>query len=470
VNGYIAHGHAFIDKSARPRRIDVVLRASVARRDFLKVGAAAAAGALLAPASMGAAAADDGKPVRIGCVGVGGRGTGLLGILLKMKGVEVPAVCDTNPSAAANARQLVARSGRKEPELYTRGNEDFKRLMDRDDLDAAVIATPWEWHAQMAVCAMQHGKYAGVEVPCAITLAECWDLVKTHVATGIPCMMLENWSFRRDNLAVLNMIRQGLFGEIVHCHCAHSHNCMHWYFDQAGDPRWSGNHLLKRNADQYPTHSLGPVLSWMDINCGDRFDYAVSMATRSLGIKDQLERKYGRGHPAAKLPYRQGDIVTTMVKTVKGNTIVIAMDMQLPRPYDNRWQIQGTRGLYNEQRDAVSLADKGETWLPFPPYQTRYEHSLWKDATIDPGHGGTDGIELREFVRAVRAKTQTPIDVYDSVTMSVIFPLSEQSIAAGAMPVKCPDFTSGKWETAKPKFAVERRPTPLAPTHAARRS
>ena len=171
--------------------------------------------------------------------------------------------------------------------------------MGRDDLDAVIIATPWEWHAPMAVCAMKAGKYAGVEVPCAITLAECWDLVKTHETTGVPCMMLENWSFRRDNLAVLNMIRKGLFGEIVHCHCAHSHNCMSWYFDAAGKPRWSGNYLLRRNADQYPTHSLGPVLSWMDIHCGDRFDCVVSMASRSLGIKDQLQRKYGAGHPAA---------------------------------------------------------------------------------------------------------------------------------------------------------------------------
>ena len=277
-----------------------------------------------------------------------------------------------------------------------------------------------------------------MEVPCAITLEECWDLVKTHETTGVPCMMLENWSFRRDNLAVLNMIRKGLFGEIVHCHCAHSHNCMSWYFDAAGKPRWSGNYLLRRNADQYPTHSLGPVLSWMDIHCGDRFDCVVSMASRSLGIKDQLQRKYGAGHPAAALPYCQGDIVTTMVKTVKGNTIVVTMDMQLPRPYDNRWQIQGTRGLYNEQRDAVFIEGVSpgvEQWEPFPPYQAKYDHSLWKNAppeTRQAGHGGTDAIELREFVRAVRGKTQTPIDVYDSVAMSVIVPLSEQSIRAGS--------------------------------------
>ena len=356
---------------------------------------------------------------------------------------------------------MVVKSGRPKAETYTGGEEDYKRMLSRGDLDAVIIATPWQWHARMAVAAMEAGKYAAVEVPCALTLDECWSLVKTHEKTGVPCMMLENWSFRRDNLAVLNMIRKGLFGEIVHCHCAHSHNCMTWYFDPQGNPLWSGNHLLARNADQYPTHSLGPVLSWMDVNCGDRFDYLVSMATRSLGIKDQLEHQFGKDHDAAKLPYKQGDIVTTMIKTVKGNTIVISMDMQLPRPYDNRWLIQGTRGLYNEQRNSVyieGVSPKREEWEPFPPYEAKYDHSLWKQSPPEffrQGHGGTDVIELREFVRAVRAKTQTPIDVYDSATMSVVFPLSEKSIAAGSTPVKCPDFTDGKWETTKPKFAVE---------------
>ena len=400
---------------------------------------------------------DNDGQVRIGAVGVRGRGGGLLRLLASMEGVEIPAVCDVEPGVIEAAQNAVVAVGKARPDAYPEG--DYKALMDRDDLDAVLIATPWELHTPMAVYCMKAGKYAAVEVPISLTLEQCWDLVNTHEETGVPCMMLENWSFRRDNLAVLNMIRRGLFGEIVHCHCAHSHNCIYWYFDAQGKPRWGGNHLLRRNADQYPTHSLGPVLSWMDINCGDRFDYLVSMATRSLGIKDQLERVYGENHAPAKLPYLQGDIVTTMIKTVKGNTIVVAMDMQLPRPYDNRWLIQGTRGLYNEQRNAVFVADvggKAEQWEPFPPYQTKYDHSLWKNtAAIGDGHGGTDGIELREFVRAVRAKTQTPIDVYDSVVMSVVFPLSQQSIAAGSAPVKCPDFTTGKWETTKPKFAVE---------------
>jgi len=434
---------------------------AIARRDFLKAGTTAAAGLMLSPAAIGWAAGDSKKPVRIGCVGVGGRGTGLLEGLLTLEGVEVPAICDVLPILAGWAQDRIVKSGRAKPELYTNGENDFKRLMDRRDLDAVLIATPWEWHTPMAVYGMKAGKYVGVEVPCAITLDQCWELVKTHEATGVPCMMLENWSFRQENLALLNMIRRGLFGEIVHCHCAHSHNCMEWYFDPQGKLTWKSNHLLKRNADQYPTHSLGPVLSWMDINCGDRFDYLTSMSTRSLGIKDQLERKYGKDHPETKLPYLQGDIVTTMIKTVKGNTIVVAMDMQLPRPYDNRWQIQGTRGLYLEATSSVFIADvagKPERWEPLAPYQAKYNHSLWKNLppkAIELGHGGPDYIELAEFVRAVRAKTQTPIDVYDSVVMSVVIPLSEQSIAAGSAPVKCPDFTGGKWKTTPLKFAVD---------------
>ena len=438
---------------------------SLTRRQFTTAAAAIAATGSFARAAPGGAASP--RPVRVGFVGVGGRGGGMLRYSLGIKGVRVPAVCDINAARAGNAAKMVERAGQKRPETYVKGDTDFRRMMDRDDLDAVYIATPWEWHAPMAVHAMKRKQYVGVEVPCAITLDECRQLVKTSEETGIPCMMMENWSFRRDNLAVLNMIRKGLLGEIVHCHCAHSHNCVSWYTGK----KWPAKHLLKRCADQYPTHSLGPVLSWMDINCGDRLDTVVSMATNQWGITDQLSRRHGKDHPTAKLDWKQGDIVTTMVRTVKGKTIVINMDMQLPRPYDNRWLIQGTRGLYNEQRDAVYLAGGGrghapEKWSPFGPHQTRYEHKWWRGKDSPggryglSGHGGVDPLELTLFFEAVRNKTQTPIDVYDSVVMSCIFPLSEISIARGSQPVKCPDFTSGKWKTTKPKFAVDGNVTP----------
>jgi predicted dehydrogenase len=256
------------------------------------------------------------------------------------------------------------------------------------------------------------------------------------------------------------MIRAGLLGEIVHCHCAHSHNCIYWYFDAQGNPRWGGQWLLKRNADQYPTHSLGPVLSWMDINCGDSFAYITSTASRSLGVNRDFTRKFGAESAPARRRYLQGDIVTSVLKTQKGNTLVINNDMQLPRPYDNRWEIQGTEGLYNEQRAAVYLlgrSPKYEEWEPFAPYQDKYEHRWWREIRNlpgDVGHGGTDFLELREFVRAVRERRQTPIDVYDSVTMSAVVALSGQSIAKGSAPAPFPDFTRGKWRVRKPAFAV----------------
>lgn len=428
------------------------------RREFLKVGNATVSLGL-ANAVVRQSFPAQYKPVRLGIVGVGNRGRSHLGTLLSM-GVEVPALGDINPRHLAMAQDMVQKAGQQKPEGYSKNEEDFRRLMSRDDLEAVLIATPWEWHTPMAVCGMKFRKYVAVEVPAAITLQQCWELVDVSEQTGMPCMMLENWSFRRDNLAVLNMIRKGLLGEIVHCHCSYSHDSLHWLFDPEKNS-WPGEHLVKRNAAQYPTHALGPVISWMDINCGDYFASLTATATRSLGITRYFAKKFGPEHPSAKRTYAQGDIVTTVVKTHKGNSIVINYDMQLPRPYDNRWMIQGTEGIYNEQRNAVYLtarSPKHHEWEPFDPYQEEFEHSWWKALKAKAGnlgHGGTDYLELNEFLNAVRNKTQTPIDVYDSVIMSVIIPLSEQSIATGSAPVECPDFTRGKWKTKKRAFALE---------------
>ncbi len=416
----------------------------------------AAGGAL---AARGAAFAANEKPVRVGSIGLGRRGASLLETLLAIPGVQVPAVCDVAPDPTANAQALVEKARGNRPEAYG-GPEGYRRLLARDDLDAVVIATPWQLHTPMAVEAMRARKCTAVEVPAALTLDECWALVNTSESTGTPCMMLENWSFRRDNLAVLKMIRQGLLGEIVHCHCAHSHDCIdHWFFDEQGNDRWPAEFLIKRNADQYPTHSLGPVLSWMDIPCGDNFAYVTSTATESRGINAYFARRFGPAHPAAKRKYAQGDIVTTVVRTERGRTIVINYDMQLPRPYDNRWMIQGTLGLYDEPHSAVYLEGrtrKYHEWEPFAPYQTEFDHSWWRTLpNTGEGHGGTDLLELLEFVNAVRNRTQTPLDVYDAVVMSSIVPLSEESIRGGSVKVAAPDFTRGKWKSRKPSFALE---------------
>ncbi|HOV74367.1 MAG TPA: Gfo/Idh/MocA family oxidoreductase [Candidatus Hydrogenedentes bacterium] len=431
------------------------------RRGFLKASTAAALGTAVTGMAFGQNAPDAARVLRVGVVGVGGRGTGLLGILLGRKDVAVPAVCDINETHLNRALGMVEKAGQPKPEGYGSGEEAYKHLMERSDLDAVIIATPWNWHTPMAVHGMKCGKYVGVEVPAAMSFEECWALVNTHEETKVPCMMLENWSFRRDNLAVLRMIREGILGEIVHCHCAHSHDCIdHWFFDPQGNIRWGGEFLVRYNRDQYPTHSMGPVLSWMNINCGDAFATATSTATDSRAINAYFTRKFGADHPNAKRKYRQGDIVTTVVRTHLGKSIVINYDMQLPRPYDNRWMIQGTLGLYDEDKASVYIVDRSpkyHEWEPFAPYQEQYEHPWWKAMLGDSAarsHGGTDDLELAQFLDAVRNRTQTPIDVYDSVTMCSIIALSERSIALGSAPVECPDFTRGKWKTQAPRFAL----------------
>ncbi|MBI9017266.1 MAG: Gfo/Idh/MocA family oxidoreductase [Phycisphaerae bacterium] len=425
------------------------------RRNFLKTNAAVIAGVALASFGTNTAQAADAKVIRFGFVGLGGRGRGVMSNLLSIKGTTVTAVCDIDPNALAAAKRIVTSKGHKEPAGYT-GDSDYKKLMEREDVDAVIIATPWDLHTPMSVYSMKAGKPVGCEVPIAYTLEECWELIKTWEETGTPCMQMENWSFRPDNLAVLNMIRLGMLGRMTHGHCAYSHDCTdHWYFDSStGNPRWGAQFLIDHNRAQYPTHQQGPMISWMDINCGDYYDTITSTATDCKSVYDYFERRFP-GHPASKIKYKQGDIVTSVVRTKQGKTIVINYDMHSPRPYDNRWTVQGTAGIYNEQRDAVYLtgiSPQYHQWESFKPYHEKYQHP-WARESFG-GHGGADGIMLTQMVKALQNKTQFPLSLYDGVLMAAVGPLSEMSIAKGSAPVKVPDFTRGKWKTRKPDFAV----------------
>jgi hypothetical protein len=430
---------------------------SLNRRKFLRI---AGVTAVAAPSIGRALAAEDEKKVRIGFIGVGGRGTGLLANVVAMSNIAIPAVCDINRNAAQRAEGIIKKANLPGSELYTDGETHWQKMLERGDLDAVIIATPWKWHTPMAVMAMKHGVVPGVEVPCSLSIEECWSLIDTSEQTGVGCMMLENWSFRSDNLAVLNMARKGLFGKIVHVHCAHSHDCIdHWFFDRKdGHDLWPAEYLVKYNRDQYPTHGVGPVLSWCDINCGDVFATIASTATGSFGINDYFARRFGPDHPGARRKYAQGDIVTSTLKTVGGKTVVVNYDMQLPRPYDNRWMLQGTRGLYSEDRNAVYITGKSPAyhqWESFDPYHAEYKHKWWKGAGGSGGHGGVDGLELNLLIEAVRGKKPLPLDVYDSVVMSAIVGLSGKSIEKGGIPVDFPDFTREKWKTTKPRFALD---------------
>ena len=274
----------------------------ITRRTFIEVGMAGGAATVLGPR---ATAAD--KPpgtVRLGMIGVGGRGTGLLETALAVPGVDVCAVCDVVASSAERARRIVQAKTGRQPEAYVKDEFAWRGLLARDDLDAVIIATPWEWHVQMAVGAMRAGKYAGVEVPAAITLQECWELVRTSEQTGKPCMMLENACYRPNVLAILRMIREGLFGDLLDCEAGYQHDCRSLMFDGRGQLSWRGRHVADKNGNLYPTHPIGPVAQWMNINRGDRFVQLVSMSTSAKRCARMRRSDSARStrRPAAATP------------------------------------------------------------------------------------------------------------------------------------------------------------------------
>ncbi len=439
------------------------------RRDFVKAGTGTALGMSLAPGAL--LARDRGATadrLRLGFIGVGGRGSWLLGLALRRDDTEIKAVCDIVPEKTQRAADTVREAGRDEPRQFTDGEEDYLNLLERDDIDAVIIATPWLWHTPMAVAAMERGKAVGVEVPAATTVQECWDLVETQERTGMPFMMLENVCYRRDVMAVLQIVREGLLGEMMHLHCGYQHDLRAVKFNPGakfgpgsnGEAVWRTDHSIHRNGDLYPTHGIGPVANWVNINRGNLFVSLTSHATKTRGLHEYIVAQGGEDHPNADVRFKLGDIVTTMIQTRNGETIMLSHDTNLPRPYSLAFRVQGTRGLWmNDNRSIYieGVSPESHRWEPFETYQDTYDHPLWKRYASDAeggGHGGMDFFVMHAFVEAVKRGEPTPLDVYDAAAWSVIGPLSERSIAMGNHPVSFPDFTRGQWAKRKPIFAL----------------
>ncbi|MBL7111873.1 MAG: Gfo/Idh/MocA family oxidoreductase [Bacteroidales bacterium] len=436
------------------------------RRDFIKKNAVAGIGLAVAPTLISGTSFGAEK-IKLGFVGVGGRGSWLLRLALEHGDVIVPAVCDIREEAAERAGNMVVEAGQDQPKTYTDGNYAFEGLVERDDLDGVVIATPWIWHTKIAVATMKSDKYAAVEVPAATTLEECWDLVKTSEETGMPCMMLENVCYRRDVMAILNMVRQGMFGEMVHGHCGYQHDLRGVKFNPGaefgkganGEARWRTEHSIHRNGDIYPTHGVGPIANYFDINRGNRFVYLTSMATKTRGLHEYIVAQGGEDHPNADIRFKLGDIVTTLIKCANEETIMISHDTNLPRPYSLGFRVQGTKGLWMKDGDQIYIEGISEphTWESSGEYLEKYDHPLWKryeDKAAGSGHGGMDFFVMHAFIESVKRQVPTPLDVYDAAAWSVISPLSEQSVASGGEPQYFPDFTAGMWMKRVPEFAM----------------
>ncbi|MBO7405655.1 MAG: Gfo/Idh/MocA family oxidoreductase [Clostridia bacterium] len=386
------------------------------------------------------------KTIKMSIIGIGGRGKWWLGELLKMEDVEITAVCDKHEDRMESARAMCAE--RYGHEVF--GSTDYRDVLARDDgSEAVLVTTYWNDHVPIAIAAMKTGRYAAFEVGPAQSIRQCWDLVRTYEETGVPCMLMENCCYNREEMTVLNMIKKGLFGEILHCQGGYQHDlrAVSNGMEHDHERAWQ---YLHRNAELYPTHELGPIMTYLDINRGNRMMSLNSMATKSRGLQKYVRDRFGPDHPLANAEFRLGDIVTTTIRCANGETIVLTHDTSSPRPYSRGGRVQGTCGLWMEDLHALHIEGRspGESWEPMENYWAEFEHPLWKKSragAFTGGHGGMDWLVMRAFLNAVRRKIQTPIDVYDSATLMAIAELSEESIATGSAPVAIPDFTDGRW-------------------------
>ena len=402
--------------------------------------------------------------VRFGVIGYGARGSGITKqILLNIPDVEVAAVCDEYPDRAeAGAQAVLERSG-KRPVAET----DYRALLARKDLDAVYIATSWETHVGIAIDALRAGIPVALEVGGSYSIEELWELVRTQKATGTPLMFMENCCFGRDELLATALVRQGLLGDVVHCHGAYAHYLCEEIAGGDINRHYRLRNYLTRNGENYPTHELGPIAKILGINRGNRMVSLVSVASRAAGMEDYIAT-HAEQYPAlVGKKFRQGDIVNTIITCADGSTISLRLDTTLPRSYSRELTVRGTRGMYEQGTDTVYLAGEPEDFETARFYRehgfnggryAEYLPPVWRSITeedLKAGHGGMDAIEFRVFVDCLKNGEEFPIDVYDAAAWMCITPLSEASIAAGGMPQGIPDFTDGMWTRRPPRDVVK---------------
>lgn len=408
------------------------------------------------------------EKLNIGFIGLGGRGTGLLqDIVLPREEISVLAVCDKYEDRRENGAKMVKEKKGNEP-LCT---ADYREVLAIEAIDAVIVATSWADHLPIVIAAMKAGKYVATEVGGAYSLDECWELVRTHEETGVPCMMLENCCYDRNELMVLNMVKQGIFGEIVHCQGGYRHDLR----DEVSFGRENRHYRLvnymNRNCENYPTHELGPIAKILNINRGNRMLTLNSIASKSAGLHQFLLDKKGEEYDLTNAEWTQGDVVTTVIKCAHGQTIVLTLDTTLPRWYSRGFHIQGTKAMFDEDNRSIFIDgehnkydfDWSSQWNNVEQFREKYEHPIWKQYLsegVTGSHGGIDWLVFSAFFDAVKKGTQTPIDVYDMAAWMCITPLSAQSIAMGGAPVAIPDFTNGRWINREPivegKYCLEK--------------
>lgn len=447
------------------------------RKEFVKTTGLAAASLVLLPSGnlFASGTSADGL-VKIGIIGVGLRGQNHLDLLLRRDDVEITAICDIDARMLKDAQEMITKSGKKMPDIFSGDKYAWKKMLEKKNLDAIIIATPWEWHKPMVIGALESGiKYVGTEVVLGITLQDHWDVVKATEKYKASVMMLENVCYRRDVMAVLNMVRQGLFGELIHLQGGYQHDLREVKFNDGIHPyghgvefgekgfseaKWRTAHSVSRNGDLYPTHGIGPVAHFININRGNRFLRLSSFASKARGLHNHIVKQAGPDHPNAKVSFKLGDVVTTNIQCANGETILLQHDTNSPRPYSLGFRVQGTEGLWMDINKSVYIQEKSakpHQWDDAKAWLDKYDHPLWarwSKETAGAGHGGMDFFVIHSFIESVKRKQPTPMDVYDAAAWSAITPLSEESIKKGNASIDFPDFTKGQWQHRKPVFAL----------------
>ncbi len=441
------------------------------RRNFVKKTAIAGVGLSVLPAFSFGRQSNNKQKLSVGMIGVGLRGTNHLENLIDRDDVTIVAICDIDPARIQLVKKILEDKNQPRPKVFDKNELDYRNLLDLKEVDAVIISTPWLWHTRMTKDAMLAGKYAGVEVSAANTMEECWDLVNTHEATGTHMMILENVCYRRDIMAVLNMVRQDVFGELVHFRCGYQHDLRGVKLNDGKTPygkgvefgdkgisesKWRTKHSVMRNADVYPTHGVGPIATMANINRGNRFLSLTSHASKSIGLHNYIVENGGENHPNAKVKFRQGDVITSTIETAMGETIIVTHDCNLPRPYSLGFRVQGEKGLWEVDGNRIYIEGKAEKphhWDEATKWLENYDHPLWQKYSKlaeGAGHGGMDFFVINDFVESAKQNVAPPLDAYDAAAWSAITPLSELSIANNGEPQDFPDFTRGLWVKRKP--------------------
>lgn len=398
--------------------------------------------------------------VRIGIIGLGMRGPDAVKRMSFIEGVQIVALCDKLPDRVKSAQQILVTAGLPGAAEYS-GEEGWKALIERPDIDLVYTCTPWRLHTPIALYAMKNGKHAATEVPTCVTMEDCWAIVEMSEKTRKHCVMLENCCYDFFELLTLNMARNGVFGELVHGEGAYLHNLLDLNFSKTGyADMWRLRENASRNGNLYPTHGLGPIAQCLDINRGDQMDYLVSMSSNDFLMGETAKQK------AATDPFfrefsdkhYRGNMNTTVIKTAKGKTIMVQHDVTSPRPYSRIHQLIGTKGMACKWPEPAKIALGGaEKWLDekqMKEIEEKYTLPIVKHvgkfAKKVGGHGGMDFIMDWRLIDCLRNGLPLDHDVYDAALWSSIAPLSEQSVASRSKSMDIPDFTRGAWKTNKP--------------------